>query len=213
MRGWKSTYIKDGIWEVGNDKVASLSDMAAGEGAMVEIMAMTSILALKVMMAVQVLVTMAATIKTIMMAMRTLLVENIYLFDTLAGTAAIATLERWAASSNIGRSRLLAHLPPPSLAHPPPPSPSCGSSILASWVPTQQVVWWASMRKDVWLQLRWVEVCEMCETEHPGRLSLGNHRGESHKGRSRIASRLSWLPTGREPSRSNLDVGGELEPA
>ena len=68
--------------------------MAAGEGAMVEIMAMTSILALKVMMAVQVLVTMAATIKTIMMAMRTLLVENIYLFDTLAGTAAIATLER-----------------------------------------------------------------------------------------------------------------------
>ena len=28
----KSTYIKDGIWEVGNDKVASLSDMAAGEG-------------------------------------------------------------------------------------------------------------------------------------------------------------------------------------
>ena len=68
--------------------------MAAWEGAMVEIMAMTSILALKVMMAVQVLVTMAATIKTIMMAMRTLLVENIYLFDTLAGTAAIATLER-----------------------------------------------------------------------------------------------------------------------
>ena len=68
--------------------------MAAGEGAMVEIMAMTSILALKVMMAVQVLVTMAATIKTIMMAMRKLLVENIYLFDTLAGTAAIATLER-----------------------------------------------------------------------------------------------------------------------
>ena len=68
--------------------------MAAGEGAMVEIMAMTSILALKVMMAVHVLVTMAATIKTIMMAMRTLLVENIYLFDTLAGTAAIATLER-----------------------------------------------------------------------------------------------------------------------
>ena len=39
-------------------------------------------------------VTMAATIKTIMMAMRKLLVENIYLFDTLAGTAAIATLER-----------------------------------------------------------------------------------------------------------------------
>ena len=37
---------------------------------------------------------MAATIKTIMMAMRKLLVENIYLFDTLAGTAAIATLER-----------------------------------------------------------------------------------------------------------------------
>ena len=68
--------------------------MAAGEGAMVEIMAMTSILALKVMMAVQVLVTMAGTIKTIMMAMRKLLVENIYLFDTLAGTAAIATLER-----------------------------------------------------------------------------------------------------------------------
>ena len=67
--------------------------MAAGEGAMVEIMAMTSILALKVMMAVLVLVTMAATIK-IMMAMMTLLVENIYLFDTLAGTAAIATLER-----------------------------------------------------------------------------------------------------------------------
>ena len=32
MRGWKSTYIKDGIWEVGNDKVASLSDMAAGKG-------------------------------------------------------------------------------------------------------------------------------------------------------------------------------------
>ena len=26
----------------------------------------------------------------------------------------------------------------------------------------------------------------MFETEHPGRLSLGNHRGESHKGRSRI---------------------------
>ena len=74
--------------------------MAAGRGrmmamrAMAEIMAMTSILALKVMMAAQVLVTMAATIKTIMMAMRTLLVENIYLFDTLAGTAAIATLER-----------------------------------------------------------------------------------------------------------------------
>ena len=125
--------------------------MAAGEGAMVEIMAMTSILALKVMMAVQVLVTMAATIKTIMMAMRTLL-------TCLIHWQARRQLQLWKGeqqAATLGGADSLPIFPLQAL-----PTPLLHVQVVgapswpASWVPTQQVVWWASVRKDVWLQLR-----------------------------------------------------------
>ena len=99
------------------------------------------------------------------LAMMSISVADIYLREALAGTAAIATLERFAASSKRGRSRLdeiLANPPtPPSLVPPPPRS---GSSILAcqSDLDSASGVAPASMRC-----LAKAEVCEMCETQHP----------------------------------------------
>ena len=97
---------------------------------------------------------MLAMMMTIM-AMMAISVANIYLMEALAGTAAIATLERFANISRRGRSRLedvLANPPsPPSFV---PPPPSSESSILAGCQldldldsDSASGVAWASMRR------------------------------------------------------------------
>ena len=137
----KCTYIEHGVREVGNDKIASLSYLAAG---LIEILVVMAIVAIMVIS-----------------------MENIYLREALAGMAAIATLERFAATRMRGKSKLEELLAqPPSLLLPPPPTVE--SSILACQLDSYSASGVASLNEgDVWAK----QVCEICETQHQLRLS------------------------------------------
>ena len=115
----------------------------------------------------------------IMVAMMVVIsVENIYLREALAGMAAIATLERFAATRMRGKSKLEELLvQPPSLLLPPPPSVE--SSILACQLDSYSASGVASLNEgDVWAK----QVCEICETQHQLRLSpsLCDKAGKAH---------------------------------
>ena len=140
----EGTYVEHCIREVGNDKIASLSYLPAGWAMGMIALAMLAMIEMLAMMVIMARMSMVIT-----MAMMANSLGNIYLMDALAGTAAIATLGRFAARSRRRRVRIkldellaepcplnLAKPPPPSLANPTPPSlapppPSSESSISA----------------------------------------------------------------------------------
>ena len=112
-------------------------------------------------------------------------VENIYLREALAGMAAIATLERFAATRMRGKSKLEELLAqPPSLLLPPPPSVE--SSILACQLDSYSASGVSSLTV-----LRCLAKASVWNARNRTPLSL-----LAWQGRQWPPTQLSWTPTG-----------------
>ena len=192
----EGTYVEHCIREVGNDKIASLSYLPAGWAMGMIALAMLAMIEMIEMMAIMAI--MARMSMVITMAMMANSLGNIYLMDALAGTAAIATLGRFAARSRRRRVRIkldellaepcplslanptlslanptpsLANPTPPSLAPPPPSSESSISACCQLELDSAPGV--TSLNEERCLA-KAKQVCEMCETQNPPKLSLSS---------------------------------------